>query len=176
MKNKKTTKNIAISAVCLALCYVLPFLTANNQLLGNALCLMHLPVFLCGFICGAPYGALVGIIAPLLRSLTLGMPPIIIAISMAAELCVYGLASGLINSKLPRKPGFIYLSLICAMLLGRLAGGASKLVLLALGRLESYSIGVFFSAYFVTALPGIILQIVLVPALVMALRKTKLDA
>ena len=175
MSNKrKTTKKIAVSAVCLALCYVLPFLTANNQVLGNALCLMHLPVFVCGFVCGAPYGAIVGLVAPLLRSLTIGMPPILVAVSMAVELCVYGAVSGLMNSKLHEKTWHIYISLATAMIVGRIAAGASKLALLVAGEIKNYTLGAFFTAYFASAIPGIILQLVLVPAIVFALKKAML--
>ena len=36
---------------------------------------MHLPTLLCGFLCGGPWGAAVGFLAPLMRSAILGMPP-----------------------------------------------------------------------------------------------------
>ena len=170
----RLSEKLSISAVCLALCYILPILTGGNQSLGNALCLMHLPVLLCGFICGVPFGAAVGFIAPLLRSLTMMMPPLIVAIPMAAELCVYGIVSGLFKNRINKGIGHTYIALVVTMICGRIAGGLMNLVLLALGRIDGYSIGLFFSGYFAVALPGIILQLLVIPALLYALRRSKL--
>lgn len=111
MKQRRLTLKMIISALMLALAYVLPFLTGQIPEVGSMLCPMHIPVLLCGFICGWPWGLAVGIAAPLFRSLTLGMPPIFpTAVCMAFELAVYGAISGLMHRLLPKKAR-IHLSL-----------------------------------------------------------------
>ena len=96
MKNKEIY-SITLSSVFLAIAYVLPFLTGQVPQIGSMLCPMHLPVILCGLICGWKYGLIVGLISPLLRSLTLGMPPLFpTAIAMSVELAAYGFISGFV--------------------------------------------------------------------------------
>ena len=173
MKNK-TLRHTVYAAACLALAFVLPFITANNQQLGNALSLMHIPVLLCGFICGWPWGLAVGAIAPILRSLIIGMPPMMpIAFAMAFELAAYGFVAGLLYKLLPKKIPYIYVSLIGAMIVGRLVGGCVKFILAGFGKGE-FSLAMFWQSYFVTALPGIAVHIVVVPLIVIALKKAKL--
>ena len=117
MKNR-TRKNmlrLTYSAVCLALCLVLPFLTGGIPQIGKALSPMHIPVLLCGFICGPLWGAAVGVIAPLLRSVLFQSPPMFpVAISMAFELAVYGVATGIIYKLLPKKFSYIYVTVRAA--------------------------------------------------------------
>lgn len=173
-KDKKFVLKLSYSAVCLALALILPFLTGNDFRLGNMLCLMHIPVLLCGVLCGWEYGAMVGLVAPLLRFVLFSRPPLLTAIPMAPELLVYGLVIGLLYKAMPKKLGYMFPTLIIAMICGRIAGGAAKIVLLGLGYLEGYSIGAWFSAYFTVAIPGIILQLVLIPIIVTALKKAKL--
>lgn len=174
MTNRKnTTLKLTYSAMCLAMAMLLPFLTANNMQLGNALSLMHIPVFLCGFLCGAPWGAAVGLIAPMLRHLIIGMPPFWTAFAMMFELCAYGFLSGLFYKIFPKKIPFIYVSLVLAMLGGRIVGGAVKFILMGLGK-TTFSFAAFFTSYFVVAWPGILVHIVLVPLLIIALKKAKL--
>ena len=95
---------LVMAAMFLAFAYVLPFLTGQIPEIGSMLCPMHIPVLLCGFICGWPWGLCVGLIAPILRSLTMGMPPFFpTAVCMALELAVYGTVAGLMHRFLPRK-------------------------------------------------------------------------
>lgn len=167
-------KKVIFAALCLALCIVLPFLTANNRMLGNILCLMHIPVLLCGFLCGPWWGLAVGAIAPILRSATIGMPPMYpTAAAMAFELAVYGLVSGLLYRALPKKPWSIYIALIVAMLAGRIVSGAVQFAFLGLFHTK-YSLETFLTASFVTPWPGILLQIALIPPIVLALKKVGL--
>ena len=178
-KSVSTTRRLSLqklvcAALCLSLCIVLPFLTGQLRDLGNALLPMHLPVLLCGLLCGWQYGLAVGFLAPLLRSLMFSMPPMFPgAVGMCVELAIYGLVIALAYRFLPKKTGFIYVSLLIAMVAGRLAGGAFKLVLLGLGQIKSYSLALFLSGYVTEALPGIILQIILVPLLFLALRRAR---
>ena len=168
---KKSVARLVVAARCLALCLVLPFLTGQIREIGSMLCPMHLPVLLCGFLCGWPWGLAVGAVAPLLRSALFGMPPLFpIAVSMAAELAVYGLVTGLLSARLPKKLGWTYVSLIAAMLLGRVAWGLVRLLLAGLSG-GAFTWAMFLSGALTTAIPGIIVQLILVPVIVTAVQK-----
>ncbi|MBQ4422889.1 MAG: ECF transporter S component [Clostridia bacterium] len=170
----KTLKNLIYAAACLALCILLPFLTGNNQQLGNILCLMHIPVLLCGFLCGPWWGLAVGAIAPLLRSVTVGMPPLFpTAVAMAFELAVYGLLTGLLHRAFPKKPIFVYVTLILAMLAGRLMSGAVQFAFLGLFK-TPYSVQMFLTRSFATPWPGILLHIAIIPPILFALKEAGL--
>ena len=159
---------LTAAAMCLALCFVLPFLTGQIPTLGQLLCPMHLPVLLCGLLCGWPYGLVIGLIAPLLRSMTLGMPPLFpTGVSMAVELATYGLSAATLYGLLPKKPWRVYPALIGAMMGGRIAGGLFQLLLLGFGQLERYSFSAFLAAYITGTLPGIVLQLLLIPPIVL---------
>ena len=109
---KSSSKELVLSGLFLALGLLLPFITGQIPSIGNKLLPMHIPILLCGFICGKRYGLIVGFITPLLRSLILTMPPLFIAVTMAFELAAYGFVAGLMYNLLPRKNVNIYLSLI----------------------------------------------------------------
>ncbi|MCI1966360.1 MAG: ECF transporter S component [Oscillospiraceae bacterium] len=164
-------QSLILSALFLALGILLPFLTGQIPQIGMMLLPMHIPVLLCGFICGWPYGLLVGLITPLFRSMLFGMPPIYpTAVAMAAELAAYGLFCGLFYIKFPKKISFVYVSLILSMILGRIVWGAVSLVLYqAIGK--GFTWAIFFGGAFLNAIPGIILQIILIPALVGVIQK-----
>lgn len=171
MKVDKKIINTVLSALFLAIAFVLPFLTGQIQTIGNMLCPMHIPVILCGFICGAPWGALVGAVAPILRSLIMGMPVLFPnAVAMAFELAVYGLCAGLLYRVLPKKKIYIYVSLILSMISGRLVWGMVQFVFLGFSVTE-FPFSAFLAGAFTNAVPGIILQLVLIPVLVMVIEK-----
>jgi LytS/YehU family sensor histidine kinase len=160
-------KKFVFAALLLALCIILPFLTGNNRQLGVLLSLMHIPVLICGFVCGPYYGFLIGAQAPLIRSFFFGMPPFPnIALPMALELAAYGLIVGFLHQYLPKKYVFMYLSLIIAMVAGRLV---NLLVSLNFGTEAALA---SFYALFAGTLPGIAIQIILVPIIVAALNKS----
>ena len=168
---KQAVAKLVVAAMCLALALVLPFLTGQIREIGSMLCPMHLPVLLCGFLCGWPWGLAVGAVAPLLRSALFSMPPLFpIAVSMAAELAVYGLVTGLLSARLPKKLGWTYVSLIAAMLLGRVAWGLVRLLLAGLSS-GAFTWAMFLSGALTTAIPGIIVQLILVPVIVTAVQK-----
>ncbi|MBR5233266.1 MAG: ECF transporter S component [Clostridia bacterium] len=172
MKNKKIYK-IVLSALFMTLAYVLPFLTGQIPEIGAMLCPMHLPVLLCGFICGWGWGLAVGFIAPLFRSLTLGMPLLFpTALCMAFELAAYGVVSGLMHKFLPLKKPFIYISLIVSMIAGRLVWGVAMFVCMGING-GAFTFSAFLAGAFTNAVPGIILQIVLIPVLVMIIDNPK---
>lgn len=164
----RNLKCLVYTALCLALCMVLPLLTGQIPAIGKRLSPMHIPVFLCGFLCGWPWGLAVGAIAPILRSALFGMPAMgPDAFSMAFELAAYGAIAGLLYRLLPRKPWSVYVSLIAAMLAGRLVWGLAKWAMLG----PSFTPELFLAGAFVNAIPGIILHIVLIPPIVLALNK-----
>jgi len=172
MKQKQTLNKMIFSAFFMALAYVLPWLTAPIPAVGKMLCPMHIPVLLCGFLCGWQWGLAVGGIVPLLRSLTLGAPVFFPeAICMSLELAAYGAIAGLLFRLLPRKRGNIYLSLISAMLIGRLIWGGAMLVCM-LARGGDFGWGAFLSGAFLNAIPGIVIQILLIPVLVARFTRT----
>ena len=171
---KKNVLKLTYAGVCLALCLVLPFLTGQIPQIGSKLLPMHIPVLLCGFLCGPVWGLAVGLIAPILRSLLFGMPPLFpTAAAMAFELAAYGLLAGLFYKLLPKKTPFLYVALILAMIGGRLVWGLAMTVLMSLSG-KSFTLAAFWAGAFANAWPGIILQLLLIPPLVAALKKAKL--
>ena len=175
-RNKQTgLLKMVLAAFFLALAYVMPFLTGQIPEIGSMLCPMHIPTLLCGFICGWPWGLAVGFIAPLMRSLIIGMPPLFpTAVCMAFEMAVYGAVAGAMHRALPRKKLCIYLSLLTAMLAGRLVWGMSMFVCLGIVG-KGFTFAAFLAGAVFNAIPGIIVQIVLIPLLVMALDKLRLS-
>lgn len=171
-RHQKILKMI-LAGLFLALAYVMPFLTGQIPSVGNMLCPMHIPVILCGFICGWQYGLLIGVMAPLLRSLTLGMPPIFpTAVAMAFELATYGAISGILYQVLPKKKPFIYVALLTAMIVGRLVWGLVTFICMSVSGNE-YTFALFIASAVTNAIPGIVVQIVLIPILVMVIGNPK---
>ena len=175
MKKHNTLRKMILAAFFLALSYVMPYLTGQIPEVGAMLCPLHIPVLLCGFICGWPWGLVVGFIAPLMRSLlTGGFPPLFpTAVCMAFELAAYGFFTAIFHKLLPRKKIYIYCSLLSAMIIGRVIWGIAMLVCMGI-RGGAFTFSAFIAGAFVNAIPGIIVQIVLVPLLVMLLENTAL--
>ncbi len=179
-KDKKTTvkgmtKNLTLSAMFLALGLVLPLLTGQIPQIGNMLLPMHLPVFLCGLICGWQYGGVIGFITPLLRYVIFGMPVLYpTGLAMSLELMTYGIVAGLLYaiSKWQCVVA-LYRCLIIAMLAGRAVWGVTEVILLGLSG-DSFTWQAFFAGAFLNAVPGIILQLILIPAIMLALHRTGL--
>ena len=168
---KTNVKTLVLAALFLALALVLPFLTGQIPEIGSMLCPMHIPALLCGYFCGWPWGLAVGLIAPILRSLLFGMPPMFpVAICMAFELATYGAVSGLLYSKLPHNKVSIYTSLLTAMVAGRLGWGIARFLCAGLN-VSAFGLSAFWAGAITTAIPGIIIQILLIPVIVMALEK-----
>ena len=159
----------------MAIGLVLPMLTGNIPQIGNMLLPMHIPVFLCGLICGWPYGLAVGAILPLMRSFLWGMPPLYpVALAMTFELATYGLVAGfLYNRSKWQCLVALYRSLILAMLAGRIVWGAAEVILLGIFG-NAFTWQAFMAGAILNALPGIIIQLTLIPALLVALNKTGL--
>ncbi len=169
-----SVRKLVLSAMFLSLCMVLPFLTGQVPEIGSMLLPMHLPVLIAGFVLGAPYAGLIGFVAPFLRFLLFGMPPLFpVGAAMAVEMCVYGVSAGFFYKAFPKKNAFVYVSLVLSMILGRIAWGACQYVFLMING-SALTMSAFLAGAFVNAWPGIILQLVLVPVVVIALKKAKL--
>lgn len=172
MKRLNNTKTMVISAMFLAIAFVLPFFTGQIQQIGSMLCPMHLPVLLCGFLCGPSWGCIVGFVAPLLRSLVLGMPPMFPqAVCMALELATYGMLSGVFYKLLPEKKMNTYIALILAMLGGRIVWGISMLLCMGITG-GKFTLQAFVAGAVTNAIPGILIQLLLIPILVMVINKS----
>lgn len=168
---KNEIKKLTLSAMFLAMAFIMPFLTGQIPQIGSMLCPMHIPVLLCGFFCGAPWGIGVGFIAPLLRSITLGMPPMFPkAICMAFELATYGFIAGFLYNKLPKKKINVYVSLISAMVIGRLVWGVVMFGCMGFD-ISQFGLSAFLAGAVLNAIPGIIIQIIFIPIVVIALEK-----
>lgn len=173
-------RKLTFSAMFLAIGLVLPFFTGQIPQIGSMLLPMHLPVFICGMVCGGGWGGIVGFILPLLRYALFGMPPIFPkGISMAFELAVYGMMSGFLYSYIRRRGtggerrirrGFsqIYAALIPSMLVGRIVWGLVFALLCGMAA-QAFTFHMFLMGAFVEAIPGIIIQLVFVPILVRAI-------
>ena len=169
------TKKLTLSALFIALGLVLPLLTGQLKALGNAFLPMHLPVLLCGLIVGPFYGLLVGLILPILRHFSFGMPPLYpITIAMSFELATYGFVVGF-GYKNSRWKCIIalYESLIIAMFAGRIVWGITTMILLGING-QAFTWQMFMAGAFLNAIPGIVFQLIFIPSQMLALHKTGL--
>lgn len=171
----KTTKNLTLSAMFLAIGMVLPFLTGQIPQIGNMMLPMHIPVLLCGLICGWQYGAVLGFILPLIRYMVFGMPVLFpTGIAMAFELMTYGLVIGLVYLRSRWKCIVsLYRALIAAMIAGRLVWAAAQMILLGISG-GAFTMKMFLAGAFFNAVPGIMIQLILIPTVMVALGRTGL--
>lgn len=173
MKNIQQ-KSIVLAGLFLALGLLLPFLTPQIPSFGKMLLPMHIPVLLAGLALGGPLGFLVGFVTPLLRSFLFHVPSFFpSAAAMSLELAAYGLFAGLFYRTLPKKNWALYLTLVIAMLLGRVVWGAASLVFFGI-KGNAFTWPMFLTGAFIEAYPGIILQLVLIPAIILALKRANL--
>lgn len=172
---KQTTKKLALSAMFMAVGIVLPFFTGQIPQIGKMLLPMHIPVFLCGLICGWQYGAAVGFILPLFRSVIMGMPPLFpVAASMAFEMAAYGFVAGfLYNRSRWQCIVSLYRALLAAMIAGRLVWGITQMIFLGITG-SAFTLEMFLAGAFLNAVPGILVQLIFIPAIMVALNRTGL--
>lgn len=173
MKRTAVIRKSVITAFCIALCVVLPMAFHMVQNAGKIFCPMHIPVLLCGLICGWPYGVLCGLVGPLLSTLITGMPVMSLLPPMMLELAVYGAVTGILMRIVHTKSNYVnlYISLICAMLSGRIISGIAKALIFSAG---AYSFDAWITTSFITALPGIIIHLAIIPTIVITLTKARL--
>ena len=171
MRTKNSIKNMTMAAVCVALCVVLPIAFHSIPDAGSVFLPMHIPVLICGMICGWPYGFLCGLVGPLLSSALTGMPPIAFLPGMMVECAAYGMVSGLMLKYVHTKSTYadLYIALITAMIAGRVISGIAKALIFTPG----LAMSAWITASFVTALPGILIQLVFLPGVVFTLMKAK---
>ena len=168
-------RKLTYAALYLSIALVLPFITGQIPEIGAMLCPMHIPVLLCGFLCGWPWGLAVGLIAPPLRSVLFGMPVLFpTGVAMAFELAVYGGMAGFLYRALPRKKWITYAVLLISMVSGRLVWGLARAILAGLSGSE-FTVALFLAGAVTNAIPGIILHIVLIPILVIAMDRAGLS-
>lgn len=174
-KTQRPVQTLAMAAMLMAVGFVLPFFTGQIPQIGKMLCPLHLPVLLCGFLCGWKYGLAVGFVLPLLRSATLGMPSMFpTGIAMAFELAAYGFLAGFLYARSRWQCVIsLYRCLIAAMIGGRGAWAAARVILSGVSG-QAFTWQMFLSGAFLTAIPGIILQLVFIPAVMVALDRTGL--
>lgn len=173
MRETKIYK-LVLSALFLALGIVMPFLTAQIPEVGSMLLPMHIPVLICGFACGWQYGLAVGFIVPILRSMMYTMPPMFpTAVCMAFELAAYGAVTGFLYGNMKKHDmKSIYIALIAAMVAGRLVWGLARFVIAGVSG-GAFTFSMFLAGAFTTAIPGILLQLVLIPLVVAGLKRAK---
>ncbi len=166
-------KKLVLAAMFLALGMVLPLLTSQIKEIGDSLLPMHFVVLLCGMVCGGKYGLAVGLILPYLRSVCFGMPPMYPnAVWMSFELATYGAVVGALYSKLAKnKVRSIYISLATAMVCGRIVWGISKAVLMGIAG-KAFTIPMFIAGGITDAIPGIVIQLVLIPIIMRLVKRS----
>ncbi len=172
---KENLQKLVLSAMFFGLGLVLPFLTGQIPKIGNMLLPMHIPVLLCGLICGWKYGGTIGFFVPLVRSLTFGMPVLYPnAIGMAFELLTYGILSGILYEKFHwHCIKALYKTLLITALSGRIVWGIAQVIMLGLGE-NGFTLALFVSKGFLNAIPGLILQFILIPAVMLLLKRKHL--
>ncbi|MCL1862694.1 MAG: ECF transporter S component [Defluviitaleaceae bacterium] len=170
-------KRLIVTAMLIALCVVLPMAFHSIPRAGSIILPMHIPVLLAGLICGWKFGLLAGVLGPFLSASLTGMPPLGgVAELMMIELGIYGLVSGVVMHFIhTRRASFdLYISLIAAMLVGRVVAGIGQYAYFFSGMEgESYTWALWTASYFVTSLPGIVIQLAFVPSVVMALERER---
>ncbi len=167
-------KKLAVTAMLFAVGMVLPFFIGQIPAIGKMLLPMHIPVLLCGFIVGWQYGALIGFLLPIVRGLVFGMPPLYPnAVAMAFEMAAYGFVSGYLYSHARWQcTKMLYISLVTAMFAGRLVWAFAEVILLGIGG-NTFTWEMFAAGAFLNAIPGIIVQLTLIPLIMVALRRAK---
>jgi len=177
MKKRQTqrarTMKLVLTAMFVAMGMILPLLTGQIKEIGDSLLPMHLPILLCGLLCGGGWGLTAGLLTPFLRSVSFGMPPLYPnAVWMAAELGTYGLVIGLVSALLGNKHtvGRIYFALLSAMLAGRAVWGVAKALLLGVAD-KPFTWAMFWAGGFLDAIPGIVLQLILIPVIALTVQR-----
>ena len=172
---KNNIKNMTLAAMFLAIGMILPMFTGQIPQIGNMLLPMHLPVFLCALVCGWKYGLPMAFVMPLLRSAVFGMPPLYpTALAMAFELASYAFVVGFLYEKSRWQClKSLYRCLLIAMVTGRVVWGVVQVVLLGISG-NSFTFQALIGGALLNALPGIVLQLILVPAVMTTLDRTKL--
>ena len=179
MMHKRIFK-IVIAGAFITLGWMLPFVTGQIKEIGSMFLPMHLPIFVGGLMLGPLYGAIIGLIVPITRSLIFGMPNFFpTAVSMSLELATYGFISGLFfniifKNKRQNKGeliAFSLISIIIAMLIGRIVWGLSRMFFAMIPSQSAFPFSAFIAGAFINAWPGMVIQIIVIPLIILALNK-----
>lgn len=173
-KLRQHIKTMVLAAMFMAIGLLLPFLTGQIPQVGNMMLPMHLPVLLCGLICGWQYGGAVGFVLPLFRYVLFGAPPMPVGAAMAFELAAYGAVVGFLYARSRWQCVIsLYRCLVIAMVAGRIVWAAARMVMVGAASVP-FTWEIFLSGAVITAIPGIILQLIAIPAIMVALNRTGL--
>jgi len=164
-------KKLVFTAVCSALCLVLPLAFHTIPNAGSIFLPMHIPVLLCGLVCGWPFGFVCGLLGPFISSFT-GMPPAAVLPSMMVECSVYGMVTGLMMQYIHTKKftADLYISMTTAMFLGRVVAGLAKAWVFTPGTAPF----AWVTTSLITGIPGICIQLIVMPPVIFALTKARL--
>ena len=166
IQRKGLTRDLVVTGLLIAMGLILPTIFHAFNMGGTVFLPMHIPVLLCGLLIGRKYGFWSGLITPLLSSILTGMPPLFpVAFTMSIELATYGYVTGVL-----RKKTNIYVALIGAQIIGRIVATLSNFIILGMVG-KPFVFSTYLTGVFVTALPGILLQIILVPAAIIIIEK-----
>lgn len=171
---KQYIKSLVLAAMFMAAGLILPFFTGQIPQIGNMMLPMHLPVLLCGLICGWQYGGIVGFVLPLFRYMLFGMPPMPMGIAMAFELATYGAVVGFLYARSRWQCVIaLYRCLIIAMIVGRVVWAVARMALMGVASVP-FTWEIFLSGALLTAIPGIVLQLIVIPAIMVAMDRAGL--
>lgn len=166
----KSTKQLVICALFVVLGIVFPMLF-HTVGLGAAFLPMHIPVFLCAFICGPAYGVAGAVCTVFLSSVLTGMPPLFpVGVTMMIELAVYAGVAGMLMRGKKYTLTSLYLALAVAVILGRIANGIANVAVLGISG-GAYSFQAFISGSVLATIPGTVLIFLFVPSLVKLIEK-----
>ena len=164
--------NLVLASLFVGIGIVLPiFFHAAG--LGPVFLPMHIPVMLSGYFLPIPLALAVGIFTPILSSLLTGMPPILpVPPYMIFESATYAFLTSLLYRKMKLN---VYVSLIPSMIGGRVVSGLTVWVMLTFFSVKLPIFFVFMYSSFLKGLPGVIVQIILIPLLVKFVERSYLD-
>lgn len=156
----KNIKQMTIASMFIALGVIIPGVFHFAKIAGVVFLPMHIPVLLSGFYLSPFYAVLVGLATPLISSVLTGMPPLYpIAAIMMFELAAYALIVSIMKNK------NVFISLILAMLGGRIVAGLSVFVLQSAFGLKLSPL-LYIKGAFVKGMPGILMQLILIPIII----------
>jgi hypothetical protein len=167
-------KKITLTALFTALGILIPIVFHTNPMFGSVFLPMHITVIVCAMITGPYRGMICAALTAFISSIVTGMPPIYpVGVIMIFELITYASVAGILTKILIvriNKIAALYTALIAAMLAGRIIMGAASVIFIGLIG-NGYSMKAFITAAFITALPGIIIQLAIIPWIILVLRK-----
>lgn len=146
--------------------HVLGAVSGLGTSLGETFLPMHLPIILVGLLAGPYAGAIAGLLGPAVSFALSGMPGAVMLPFMMAELCAYGLFSGLLrNVKMPT-----FTKVLTVQVAGRAVRAAAVLLAVYVLGNESVRIASIWMSIG-TGVFGIVLQWALLPLIVYRVEK-----